>query len=266
MDRKRNPFVIDAHCHLENERSPVRPLIDKMDAAGVDMAVSLGSGGNPLERLSSNNDYNLQAAREYPERIIPFIYFDPRYEKDGLDEIDRCMEKGGDIIKGIKIGHRFAVARFMYPMMEKASEYKLVVGIHCDSSVRSHPFIIAGLANSFPKVNVIMLHMSMRQSAAAELLQIKAAENSPNIWFETSFSNPYPIKMAVERLTADRIIFGSDHSILVGSKGYESVFEHAEYEMMIHMDSVRCLGLPQEQEDKIMGLNAARLLGVEVER
>jgi hypothetical protein len=39
-----------------------------------------------------------------------------------------------------------------------------------------------------------------------------------------------------------------------------------KYEMMIHMHSVRCLGLPKEQEDKIMGLNAARLFGVEVER
>ena len=258
--------MIDARCHLERERSPVKPLIDKMDAVGVDMAISLGSGGNPLERLSSNNDYNLQAARAYPKRIIPFVYFDPRYEEDGLEEIDRCMENGGDMIKGIKVGHRFAVARYMYPMMEKAQEYKLGVGIHCDSSVRSHPYIIADLANSFPKVNVIMLHMSMRQSAAAELLQIKAAEKNQNVWLETSFSNPYPIKMAVERLGADRIMFGSDHSSLVGSEGYESVFEHAEYEMMIHMDSVRCLGLPQEQEDKIMGLNAAKLFGVEVER
>ena len=258
--------MIDAHCHLQSERSPVKPLIDKMDASGVDMAVSLGSGGNPLEKLRSNNDYNLQAAREYPERIIPFIYFDPRYEEDGLEEIDRCMENGEDIIKGIKVGHRFAVARYMYPMMEKAQESKLIVGIHCDSSIRSHPYIIAGLASSFPKVNVIMLHMSMRQSAAAELLQIKAAENNPNVWFETSFANPYPIKMAVDKLSVDRIMFGSDHSILMGSEGHESVFERVEYEMMIHMDSVRCLGLPQEQEDKIMGLNAARLFGVEVER
>jgi predicted TIM-barrel fold metal-dependent hydrolase len=266
MKSRRNPFVIDAHCHLERERSPVEPLIEKMEAAGVDMAISLGSGGNPLERLSSNNDYNLQAAKRYPKQIIPFIYFDPRYEEDGLEEIDRCMEKSGDIIKGIKVGHRFAVARYMYSMMEKAQEYRLVVGIHCDSSVRSHPYIIANLANSFPKVDVIMLHMSMRQSAAAELLQIKAAEKNPNVWFETSFSNPYPIKMIVERLGADRIMFGSDHSILVGSEGYESVFEHVKYEMMIHMHSVRCLGLPKEQEDKIMGLNAARLFGVEVER
>ena len=230
------------------------------------MAVSVGSGGNPLEKLRSNNDYNLQAARENPERIIPFIYYDPRYEEDGLEEIDRCLEKGGDIVKGIKVGHQFAVARYMYPMMEKAQDAKLVVGIHCDSSVRSHPYIISGLANSFPKVDVIMLHMSMRQSAAAELLQIKAAENTPNVLFETSFSNPYPIKMAVERIGADRIMFGSDHSILMGADGYTSVFERAEYEMMIHMDNVRCLDLPREQEDKIMGLNAARLFGLEVEK
>jgi len=268
MERKQNPIVIDAHTHLspgrEGIKLTVKTMIDKMDAAGVDMIVSMGSGGNPLAKLKTNNDFNLQAALDYPGRIIPFIYFDPRYEEDGLEEIDRCMEKGGDVFKGIKVGHKFAVARYMYPMMERAEEYGLVVGIHSDHSVRGHPYIIADLANSFPKVKTVILHMGGRTSAAAEMLSIKSAEKNPNVWLETCFSNPYPIRKAVERLGADRVMFGSDSSN--SGFGYGSGYEREAYEMMIHMHSVQCLGLPKEQEDKLMGLNAARLFGVEVKR
>jgi predicted TIM-barrel fold metal-dependent hydrolase len=263
MQKGRNPLIIDAHCHL-GQRLPVEKLIRKMDAAGVDIAVSVGSGGNPFEKLKKNNDYNLKVARKHHERIIPFIYYDPRYEKDGLKEIDRCMDKHGDIIKGIKIGHRFAEARYMFPMMEKAQDNNITVGIHCDSSIRGHPYIIADLANSFPKVNVIMLHTTMANSAATELLQVKVAKKNPNIWFETCFSSPYIIKNIVKQMGADRIIYGSDHSSLVGSSNFPSIYERVEYEMMMQIYYIRCLELPKEQEDMIMGLNAAKLFGVEI--
>jgi predicted TIM-barrel fold metal-dependent hydrolase len=261
-----NPVLIDAHCHMRPRRGGVvltpHFIIDNMDAAGVDMIVSLGGGGNPLKSLKENNDFNIQAARDYPERIIPFIYFDPRYEEDGLEEIDRCMEKAGDVIKGVKVGHQFAVARYMYPMMEKAQEYGLPVGIHSDCKVTGHPYIIGDLANSFPKVSTIILHMGGRTSAAAEMLSIKMAEKNANVWLETSFSNPYPIKKAVEILGPDRIMFGSDSSN--APSGYGGGFERQAYNILIHSHSIRCLGLPKDHEDKLMGLNAARLFNLEV--
>ena len=262
---KKNPIVIDAHTHLSPGREGltlnVQTMIDKMDASGVDIIVSMGSGGNYLEQLKANNNFNLKAAKDYPNRIIPFIYFDPRFEEDGLQEIDRCMENGSEYYKGIKIGHKYAVARYMYPMMEKAQEYGITVGIHSDHSVRGNPYIIADLANSFPKVTTIILHMGGRTSAAAEMVAITAAEKNDNIWLETCFSNPFPVKKAVERLGSNKIMFGSDSSN--SGFGYGAGYEKEAYEMMIHMHTIRCVNLSQEEEDKLMGLNAARLFGVE---
>jgi predicted TIM-barrel fold metal-dependent hydrolase len=126
--------------------------------------------------------------------------------------------------------------------------------------------IIADLANSFPKVNVIMLHTTMANSAATELLQVKVAKKNPNIWFETCFSSPYIIKNIVKQIGADRIMYGSDHSSLVGSSNFPSIYERVEYEMMMQIYYIRCLELPKDQEDKIMGLNAARLFGVEINK
>ena len=266
MTDRKNPIVIDAHTHLSSGRGGVKltdkTMIEKMDEAGVDTIISMGSGGQYLEQLQKSNDFNLQSAKDFPGRIVPFIYFDPRYEQDGLDEIERCMGMAGDTFKGIKIGHKFAVARYMYPMMEKAEEYGLVVGIHSDHSVRGHPYIIADLANSFPKVTTVILHMGGRTAAAAEMLSIKMAEKNANVWLETCFSNPYPVKKAVEILGPDRIMLGSDSSN--SGFGYGSGYERQAYEMMIHMHTIQCLDLPQEAEDKLMGLNAAKLYGVEV--
>jgi predicted TIM-barrel fold metal-dependent hydrolase len=266
MTSEKKSVVIDAHVHLspgrgENKLS-AKTLIDKMDVAGVDTVVSMGSGGYYLEELKANNDFNLQSALDYPKRIVPMIYFDPRFEEDGLEEIDRCMEKAGNIFKGIKIGHKYAVARYMYPMMEKAEKYGVPVAIHSDHSVRGNPYIIADLANSFPKVDTVILHMGGRTSAAAEMVSIKAAEKNPNVWLETCFSSPYPVKKAVEILGPDRIMFGSDSSN--AGFGYGSGYERQAYEMMIHMHTIRCIDLTQEEENKIMGLNAAILYGLDV--
>jgi predicted TIM-barrel fold metal-dependent hydrolase len=266
LTERKNPIVVDAHVHLRGERrgvkAYVKTMIDKMDVSGVDTVVSMGSGGQYLDQLRKSNDFNLQAAIDYPGRIVPFVYFDPRFEQDGIDEIDRCMVKAGEIFKGIKIGHKFAVARWMYPMMEKAEEYGAVVGVHSDHSVRGHPYIIADLANSFPQVQTVILHMGGRTAAAAEMLSIRMAEKNANVWLETCYSNPYPVKKAVEVLGPDRIMFGSDSSNSMF--GYGSGYEKQAYEMMIHMHTIRCLDLTQEEEDKIMGLNAAKLYGVEV--
>ena len=59
-------------------------------------------------------------------------------------------------------------------------------------------------------------------------------------------------------------MFGSDSSN--SSFSYGGGYEHEAYEMMIHMHSIRCLDLPKDVEDKLMGLNASRLFGVEVKR
>jgi predicted TIM-barrel fold metal-dependent hydrolase len=264
-----NGLVIDAHTHLSShsptgKKLSANSLIETMDAAGIDKSISVGMGGNPLKKLKQNNDFNFQAALDYPERIIPFIYFEPRYKEDGLAEIDRCMEKGKDIYKGIKVGHNFALAKYMYPMMEKAQKYGLVFCIHCDATIRGHPLIVAELANSFPKVDIMLLHMVGRTGAATETLAIKAAENNPNIWLETSYSWPFPIKKAIDQIGVERILFGSDGANKGGRWWPGQHFEREEYHTLIMMENIRCLNLPIEDEKKILGLNTAKLLDLEV--
>jgi predicted TIM-barrel fold metal-dependent hydrolase len=218
-----------------------------MDPAGVDMAVVFGN----------DNEFVAEAVEKFPDRFIPFVYFDPRYEEVALEGVDKYAKEFG--WKGIKIGHQHAVARYMYPMMEKAEEYGMVVAIHSDHSIRNHPYVIGDIANSFPKVKTVILHMGGGTSFDSELLSITMAEKNDNIYLETCYSNPYAIKMAVERIGVERVMFGSDDS----NNGYGSAFDKPGQYQDLMLDAIRVLEFPKATEDALLGGSAAKLLGVD---
>ena len=100
--------IIDAHCHLSPRGGEASKLIESMDPAGIDMACVFGN----------NNEFVAEAAKNFPDRFIPFVYFDPRYEEIAVETVEKYATELG--WKGVKVGHQHAVARYMYPMMEKA--------------------------------------------------------------------------------------------------------------------------------------------------
>jgi len=224
---------------------PASTLIESMNAAKVDMAV-----------VFSENEFVAKAFEEFPTRFIPLVYFDPRYEEVGVEEVEKYLRDHK--WKGVKVGHQHAVARFMYPMMEKAQEYAALVVVHSDHSIRNHPYVIGDIANSFPKVKTVILHMGGGTCFDSELLSVKVAEKNPNVYLETCYSNPYAIKMAVERIGADRVMFGSDSS----NDGYGSRYDRPGDYMDLMLDAVRVIGLPKRQEEAVLGGTAAKLLGV----
>lgn len=239
--------IIDAHCHMSRRSGPASNLIKSMDGAGVDMAC-----------IFSDNEFVEETVKQYPNRFIPYVYFDPRYEETDLEKIELYVKEKG--WKGIKVGHQFPVARYMYPMMEKAEEYGALVVIHSDQTYKDHPYIIGDIANSFPKVNTVIFHMGAGVILDAELVSIKVAEKNPNVYLETSYSHPYAIKKSVETLGSDRVMFGSDAS----NGGYGLHYDNPADYIDIHLDAVRLCNLSKQQEEMVLGGTIAKLLGVEI--
>jgi predicted TIM-barrel fold metal-dependent hydrolase len=216
-----------------------------MNVAGIDMAIVFG-----------DNDFVSSSSKEYPDRFIPFYYFNPRNEDAQLEELETYARDRG--WKGVKVGHEFVVARSMYQMMEIAEKYDLIYVHHSGGGNEYHPYMIGDLANSFPKVKTVLLHMGGGMSLDLELVSTKVAEKNPNVYLETCYAHPYAIKQAVERLGADRVMFGSDAS----NNGYGSYYEKPGQYQNIHLDAVRLIGLPREQEEMVLGGTAAGLLGI----
>jgi predicted TIM-barrel fold metal-dependent hydrolase len=218
-----------------------------MDAAGIDMAFVFGN----------DNEFVAEAAKNFPDQFIPFVYFDPRYEEVGVETVEKYATEYG--WKGVKVGHQHAVARFMYPMMEKAEEHEMIVVVHSDHSIRNHPYIIGDIANSFPKVPTVILHMGGGTCFDSELLSTKIAVKNDNIYLETCYSNPYAIKQAVETIGSERVMFGSDSS----NGGYGSRFEKAGDYMELMLEAVRVADIIDKQKRGVLGNSAAKLLEIE---
>jgi predicted TIM-barrel fold metal-dependent hydrolase len=242
--------VIDFHCHLSQEAGPVSNLIKRMDAAKIDRAVVFGCWSPRCD-----NEYVHQAIEEFPKRLIPFVTFDPRYEEEGLEETETYLSNFG--WKGVKVCHQHAAARYIYPMMEIAEKYDAVVAIHSDHSIRDHPYIIGELADSYPKVKTVILHMGGGTCFDSELLSTKKAEKNENIYLETCFSNPYAIKQAVDRIGAERVLYGSDASNS-NTSGFEEIGQYME----LMLDAIRVIDLPKDQEEMVLAGSAAKLLGI----
>lgn len=240
-------IVIDAHCHISKYMGsgPASTLIEGMNAAEIDKAVVFG-----------DNDLVSDAAESFPNRFIPFFYFDPRYEETQLPDLENHAKLGW---KGIKVGHENALAPAMYSMMEIAERYSLVFVIHSGPSMKYHPMVIGDLASSFPKVKTVILHMGGGMSLDVELVSTKVAEKNPNIYLETCYAHPYAIKQAVERIGAERVMYGSDAS----NNGYTKYYIRPGAYQEVHMETIRLIGLPKEQEEMVLGGSAAKLLGVD---
>jgi predicted TIM-barrel fold metal-dependent hydrolase len=241
--------IIDAHCHLSSRMGggDATDLIKAMDIAGIDKSIVFGVGDNTLVEEST---------QKYTDRFYPFYYFDPKYEEIQLPELETYAKKGW---KGVKVGHEYSAAPAMYQMMEVAEKYDMIYVHHSGGGNKYNPYMIGDLASSFPKVKTVILHMGGGMSLDVELVSTKVAEKNPNIYLETCYAHPYAIKQAVDRLGADRVLFGSDAS----NAGYADHYEKPGEYQKIHLDAVRLIGLPKEQEDMVLGGAAAKILGVD---
>lgn len=87
-------MTIDFHQHIGHFGRTVEHLLAHQDAHGVRQSVAL-----PLDRSLGEDDghfpteHVMEAARRYPDRIIPFCHFDPR-RPDALEQV-RAAHAGG---------------------------------------------------------------------------------------------------------------------------------------------------------------------------
>jgi len=102
------------------------------------------------------------------------------------------------------------------PILEVLNEKKAVLLIHCGRYKDGHPdsnsSYVHGLdvAEKYPQIRVILAHMGGNDTSVVKKA-ITASENISNVSFDTSgISTPYRVEYAVEKIGAERILFGSD--------------------------------------------------------
>jgi len=224
---------IDAHAHVGLKLKEADEQIDMADRLGIEkmcisMPITNYSGTEPEDpdQVRKNNDTVLEAVRKYPDRYIGFMTLNPVYQKEALEEIDRCVDLGMVGYKGytqVKINDPL-----YYPIIEKLIDLKMIMLMHAfvqigvggyrmkydkgqSAANTTIPDDMVDVARRYPEGMFQYAHIG---GGGDWEYACKSFRAYPNIYADTSGSNneEHMINYAIDYLGEDRLFFGCDGS------------------------------------------------------
>ena len=225
-----------------------------LDENGVDFAVVLADYHPMTTGITSNERVAEYCALH--DRLIPFACVNPHLHQEPAAELGRCVEELD--MRGLKLGptygHFYPNDKALWPVYEMAQEMGIPVLVHTGISVfkgsklkYGDPLLLDEIAVDFPDLIIVQAHSGRGfwYDQAFTLARYHA-----NVYMEISGLPPQRLLAyfpQLERL-ADKVLFGSDYPGVPSLRG--------------NIEAIRELPLAEEARSKILGRNAARLLGI----
>ena len=233
-------------------------LVQAMDEDGVDRAVAMGIGWSDQSLAREANDYIIESAERYPNRLVGFAGVSPAWGDAAAEEAERCARAG---LKGIgelhpdTQGFDLGDAEALAPLMEVVRRHGLILTTHSSEPVghpyqgkgRTHPQVLWRFIQSFPDVTVVCAHWGGGLPFYA--LMPEVAKGLGNVYFDTAASpllyDARAFSVVASMVGADRILLGSDYPLLRSGR---------------LLSQARESSLSDSEKDAVVGGNAARLL------
>lgn len=224
-------------------------LVKKMDEFGVDLSVVC-----PVATKPTQSEKNLTWGKEIEdERIVALAGLFPDKES-WKENVDNACVMG---YKGIKLHPEYQNFvlddESMFPLYEYAFSKGMFILFHAgydpigSEPFKSNPTKFLRLVNEFKGAKIVAAHFG-GQSQWDEVEEMLAGSD---IYLDTSMGFKYfsekQFLSILNKHGADRILFGSD-----------SPWSHTGEEL----DSLRAIGLDSVTMDKILCLNAKKLLKI----
>lgn len=204
-----------------------KELLEEMKISGVGTSVACGYGWTDLETAKISNDYILDAAKQFSEKIIPFCSVNPLWGTAAIDEVERCIEKGAKGIGEIhpdKQGLLNADFPTMGKFMDAVSSHNLPILMHTSEPV-GHiypgkgtvtPEFSLAFAEAFPSNKLIFAHFGGGLPFYSLMPEVK--KSLGNVWFDTAASpllyTSNIFKVTADSAGTDRVLFGSDFPLM----------------------------------------------------
>jgi predicted TIM-barrel fold metal-dependent hydrolase len=217
-----------------------------MDQAGIDKSVVFAICTTTKRSIEMAE----LAATRYPDRLIPYAYALPNYERPVLKELEGALKD--KLFRGIKVhaGECKLPDYIIDPVLALAGRFQ----VPCLIDVAGDHAAAERMAKAFPDVTIIYAHMGRYQTQDAKLVDsfIKLAEDHKNVLLDLSgVELVAKIGEAARRVGAGKLIWGTD-----GPYAHPELVLFAKNELQ----KVRGLQIPQEEKDDILGGNIAKLL------
>jgi len=259
-------MVIDFHQHLyrgdiDEHLSRTRELCKKL---GVDKICLFSRDNAAVE----------EAAKRYPDLVIPFVYLHPGFDDHSL--IEPLHEKGFRGIKLIRPSADYDDERF-FPIYEKAQELGMPILFHTGvlgrrgnwenppepediSSARMHPLKLDRIARLFPRLAMVAAHLGVPSFDEAGMV----ARWNYNVYVDLTGALPNRLRLlGKERAftifgnalwwenAMEKVVFGSDYPA-----------EDMEAAVRAYHEFLDWMNVSDEVRKNIMGETARKLLNL----
>lgn len=221
--------VIDAHVHpldnfggfpIDGVQGDVARLSDAARRAGITRACLFSlhkdTPRDPTpDECRQSNDYALAMRDASDGFFLPFCYVSPTRPDAAVAEIDRCVAGAGMVGIKLWVAQRALDLR-LDPIMQRSVDLGVPVLQHAWRKTtgnlpgESFPADVADLARRHPQSRIIMAHLNGCNPRGVE--DVRDCEN---VYVDTAGGDPETgmVELAVERLGAHRVIYGSDAPI-----------------------------------------------------
>ncbi len=240
---------------VATEAGELDPL--KLDALleenGVDYGVCLAEY-SPITTGITTNEYAAKFCQK-ASRLIPFANVNPYLVTNPREELRHCLDNLG--MKGLKLypsyQHFYPNDSRLYPLYELAQERGIPVMSHTGSSIfpgarlkYGEPLCWDDVAVDFPHLKILLVHCGRGfwYEQASFLAQLHA-----NIYLEIAGLPPQNLLEYIPRLEklSSKVVFGTDWPAVPG--------------IAANIEKIRNLPISREAKKRILGRNAAELLG-----
>ena len=235
---------IDAHSHVgyfggwSDVGITPEELVTQMDEYNIEKTVV---STFPIKE-------SIEAVDKYPDKLIGAAWVNPM-EPDAVAVIRDSVENHG--FKAIKL-HPLCQAYLpndecVFPIAEVAEELGIPLMIHTGHPPFSLPWSVGQLAELYPNVKIVMIHMGHGNGMYVQSA-IDMAKKYPNLYLETSGMPMHTkIREAYRTIGSDRIMWGLD-----------APFHHPTVEIQRTIVS----GLDDTELEDVFYNNAKELLGL----
>ncbi len=249
--------------HGPNTLVNLRKILDSpesilhfLDDQGVDYAVTLAEYNPMVTGICSNE--RVGDFCKGSERLIPFASINPYVTFNAVAELDQCVTDYG--CRGLKLyptyQHFYPNDNRLFPIYGRAQELGIPIMFHTGSSTFPNALMKYGDPLALDEVAVFFPRLTLIQSHSGR-----------GFWYDRAFflsvlhENVYmditglPPKNLLKYFpdlekNQDRILFGSDWP------GVRSIQDN--------INAIESLPIGEEAKAKILGLNAARILKINV--
>ena len=249
-------MIVDCHVHMradperkggflrtaERDIDSPEQILALMDESGVHRAIVF-----PTFELHPDNDGLAKAVNMHPDRFIGFAWINPHDGEVAIQELEHLVLDQG--FRGVKLhplmhAYRANDEAVVGPLVQRAGEMDVPALIHSGHAPFSLPWQVADLARRHPGTVIIMAHMGGQFIYLDDAIDMAAS--IPNLYLDTTaIVMHHKIRDAVNRVGADKVLFGSDAPHI-----------HPK----VQIEAIRYAELAPEDEALVLGENALRLV------